>query len=178
MTCREVSGLLPLFFDGELDARQMRAVALHSSRCAACEDEVRQLERVQEAVALTIRARVEELDFSLVWPAVAARLRVHRPAWGERLRAYWDNLDLRSWLRVPALAAAAASAAIAITLWSGQPSEESQVAEAPPVVDNSAIIDSLDSSAEAVAVLSEPETNTTVLWINDDSDYGAEGFPP
>ena len=30
MTCREASNLLPLFFDGELDARQMRVIALQS----------------------------------------------------------------------------------------------------------------------------------------------------
>ena len=37
MTCREVEKLLDLFLDGELEARAMRAVALHVTRCAACE---------------------------------------------------------------------------------------------------------------------------------------------
>ena len=51
MNCRETRPLLPLFFDGELEARQMRAVALHSTRCIDCEGELRQLERLQDVVA-------------------------------------------------------------------------------------------------------------------------------
>ena len=36
MNCRDTRPLLPLFFDGQLDPRQMRGVALHSTRCLEC----------------------------------------------------------------------------------------------------------------------------------------------
>jgi hypothetical protein len=177
MTCRDVNGLLSLFFDGELDARQMRDVALHSSRCADCEGELRRFERGQELVATTVRAQIDDLDLSQVWPAVAERIGSIRVPWWQRARLWWEAREPLGWRPLPAFGVVAATAAVALVLWSGRP-DAPQVAEVPPVVDNSATIDSLDSNAEAVAVLSEPETNTTVLWVNDESDYGDEGFPP
>jgi hypothetical protein len=35
------------------------------------------------------------------------------------------------------------------------------------VADNATTIDSLDTDVDAVAVLSDPETRTMVLWVND-----------
>jgi anti-sigma factor RsiW len=179
MTCRDVSGLLPLFFDGELEPRQMRAVALHSSRCPGCETELRRIERVQDLVAATINTQVDEIDLSEVWPAVAARMGTMRAPWLRRLRIRWEEREAVVW-RLPAFGLAAATAALALVIWFGRPTNSPpQLAEtAPaPVVDNTAMIDSVDSSADAVAVLNEPETNTTVLWVNDESDYGPGGFP-
>ena len=180
MTCRDVSGLLPLFYDGELDARQMRSVALHSSRCPTCESDLRRLERVQELVADTINARVDELDLSGIWPALETRLAAVRVSWWQRLRWRWEAYEVQSWFSVPALGMATAAAVLAVTLWTSRVGEAPQVAQLPPpaAVDTTASIDSLERNAESVAVLSEPETNTTVLWVNDDTDYGSEGFPP
>ncbi|HUI24967.1 MAG TPA: zf-HC2 domain-containing protein [Candidatus Kryptonia bacterium] len=181
MTCRDVSGLLPLFYDGELDARQMRAVALHSSRCPQCEADLRRFERVQELVNDTINARLDELDLSQIWPNLEKRLAAVRISWWQRLRWRWEEYEVQSWLSVPALGMATAAAVLAITLWTSRIADAPQVAQAPAapsVIDNTASIDSLESTAESVAVVSEPETNTTVLWVNDDTDYGSEGFPP
>ena len=58
MTCREASNLLARFFDGELDAHQMRAVALHSTRCGTCETALRQLERLPRDAARRIRSKL------------------------------------------------------------------------------------------------------------------------
>ncbi|HVN88131.1 MAG TPA: zf-HC2 domain-containing protein [Candidatus Binatia bacterium] len=180
MTCRDVSGLLPLFYDGELDARQMRAVALHSSRCSECEGELQRLERVQTLVADTINLRVDELDLSQIWPAVQSRIGSVRMPWWHRARSRWEEYDVRSWFTVPALGVATAGAAFAVMVWTSRVGEAPQLAQMPPTpaIDNTAVIDSLESSAESVAVVSEPETHTTVLWVNDDTDYGPEGFPP
>jgi hypothetical protein len=35
-------------------------------------------------------------------------------------------------------------------------------------IDNSAVLDSVQSSVDSVALVTEPETNTTLLWIMDD----------
>lgn len=169
MTCREALNLLPLFFDGELDARQMRAVALHSTRCASCEAELRQFERVQELVCERVNAAVEEVDFEQFWAGVERRLGCRRPPWWAQVRARWTAGEHTLALRWPALAAVAALAALALFLFTRAPQPAFQTA-APQVaaVDNAASIDSLDTDLDSVAVLNDPETRTTVLWVSDD----------
>src|SRR5215470_7426357 len=104
MSCRETRPLLPLFFDGELEARQMRAVALHSTRCPACEDELRQFERLQEAVAAHVSALVDEVDLSKVWSGISPRLDRRATSLPQRLRAWWDEREFGWVVRGPALA--------------------------------------------------------------------------
>jgi len=169
MTCREASNLLPLFFDGELDPRQMRSVALHGTRCQPCEAELRRMERLQELVSETVSAGVDEIDLSNFWTAVERRLGATRPSWWQRMRARWQEGELRWAVRIPAFAAAAAVAVLAFFLFTRtqQPSAEPG---APQIaaLDHSASIDSLDTDLDAVAVLDDPETSTTALWVSDD----------
>ena len=111
MTCREASNLLPLFFDGELDAHQMRAVALHSTRCGGCEDELRRMERVQEVISAHVTAAVDEVDFGALWRGIDERLGTAHVSWWTRARAWWSEGE-RGWvIKVPAFAAAAAGSA-------------------------------------------------------------------
>lgn len=172
MNCRESRPLLPLFLDGELESRQMRDVALHSTRCTDCEGELRRMERLQELVANNVAALVDEIDLSRVWDGVAARLSpVSRPL-SERLRDWWDEAGLlgRAWMP---LSAAAAAAILAALLWQTQPVQDSaQVA----TVDNSAIVDSLESNGNSLAFRREPETNTMVLWITDNGPAPLDDF--
>jgi anti-sigma factor RsiW len=170
MTCREAANLLPVFFDGELDARQMRMVALHSTRCPGCEAELRRYERVQQLICERLNAAADEVDFEQFWAGIERRLRCVRPPWRTRLRARWSEGEYGWILRWPALAAAAAVAAFALFLLMRAPQPAFESA-APQVaaVDNAASIDSLDSDLDSVAVLNDPETRTTVLWVSDDS---------
>jgi hypothetical protein len=166
MNCRESRPLLPLFLDGELDARQMREVALHSTRCGECEHELRGMERLQELISSRVQAEVVQVDLSRIWAGVAPRLESVRRPWYERLRERWEELGPRWQTLVPVSAAAAVAAVLAMLLWQGQQAsvEPTQWASA---MDNSAIVDTVQSNVEQVAVLREPETNTTVLWITD-----------
>jgi hypothetical protein len=41
-------------------------------------------------------------------------------------------------------------------------------------VDAPALIDSLDSDMESVAVVNDPDTGATVLWVSDDLPVGGE----
>ncbi|MFQ5664984.1 MAG: anti-sigma factor family protein [Candidatus Binatia bacterium] len=173
MTCRDALNLLPLFFDGELDAHQMRAVALHSTRCDHCEIELRHLERVQELVSAQIHAAVEEVDCTALWPAIDRRLGTIRVSWGTRLRAWWSAQEHAWFIQAPALAAVAALAVLALLVFARAPHstthpEASRVA----AVDDAALINSLDADVDSVAVLNDPETHTTVLWVSDDSSMG------
>ncbi len=176
MNCRESRPLLPLFLDGELEARQMRAVALHSTRCPGCEDELRQIERLQELVATHVAQQVEAIDLSALWARVGPRLKATAPPWHERLREWWWEVrseGRRGWLPVSA-AVVGAAGVLAMILWQAQrPTEPAQLASA---VDNSAILDSVQSNVDSVALLREPETNTLVLWITDDVPATAGDF--
>jgi anti-sigma factor RsiW len=168
MTCREATNLLPLFFDGELDARQMRAVALHSARCKSCEEDLRQLERVQELVSDTIDGAADEIDLGDFWPGIERRLSSAREPWWPRLQAWWNDGEHGWVIRLPAFAAAAVIAALVLLLFAHTP--PLNVPPAAPqlaAVDNAASIESLTADVDSVAVLNDPETRTTVLWVND-----------
>jgi anti-sigma factor RsiW len=177
-TCREARPLLPLFFDGELEARQMRAVALHSTRCPACERELRELEHLQDAVATHLHALVDTTDMSQIWAGVAPRLVRRAPSWTERWRAWWEESHPGWRVGGPALAALAAVAVLAVSLvqWSEEATRApGRVASTQRVkIDNSAKLDSMQSSVDSVALVTEPETNTTMLWIMDDSGGAIE----
>lgn len=172
ITCREASSLLPLFFDGELEARQMRAVALHGTRCSECEAELRSLERLQELVGDTIAARLEEIDFSGFWRDVESRLPVSRASGWHRLSTWWADRDSNPSWRWPALVAAAAAAVLALFLLTRFRTPNAQP-DAPQLAsaDNPASIDSLDADG-SVTVVNDPETRTTILWVSDDTVVG------
>lgn len=167
MNCRDTRPLLPLFFDGELEARQMRAVALHSTRCPDCEDELRHFERLQEAVSVHVAAMVEEVDLSQIWAGVAPRLAFRAPSLVQRLRGWWDDQQLGWLVRGPAFAAVAGATLLALALW-----QRGDTVPRQPLasrVDNSAVLDSVQSSVDSVALVTDAETNTTLLWIMDDA---------
>lgn len=175
VTCREASNLLPLFLDGELDADKMRSVALHSTRCGTCEGELREMERVQGLINRTISAAVDEIDLGEFWPAIERQLGSVRVPWWSRLRIWWEEGERASILGLPALAAAAAVAVLTLWLFARAPQPTTQP-DAPQVaaVDNAASIDSLETDVDSVAVMSDPETRTTVLWVSDDAPTGEE----
>lgn len=172
-TCREARPLLPLFFDGELEARQMRAVALHSTRCPECEHELRSLEHLQEAVVAHVDALVDGIDFGRVWAGIEPRLKGRAPAFGERLRGWWEEHATGWGLRGPAFAGFAAAALLALVIV--QPGSDDKIAPPNTVakrlekIDNSVKFDSMQSSVDSVAMVTDAETNTTMLWIMDDA---------
>jgi anti-sigma factor RsiW len=168
MTCREAANLLPLFLDGELDARQMRAVALHSARCESCERELRYLEHLQELISDTIESAADDIDLESLWPAVERRLSNTREPWWPRLQAWWSDGEHVWFTRVPAFAAAAVIAALVFLLFAHtQPLSTQPAAPQLAAVDNATSIESLDADVDSVAVLNDPVTRTTVLWVND-----------
>jgi anti-sigma factor RsiW len=168
MNCRETRPLLPLFFDGELEARQMRAVALHSTRCTDCEGELRHLERLQDVVASGIAALVDDFDMAQVWSAVGPRLAVRTPSLRDRVQTWWAERNFGWMLRAPVLGAAAAAVALGLAMWLRHDTAV-LTHEIASRIDNSAVLDSVQSSVDSVALVTDAETNTTLLWVMDDS---------
>ncbi len=175
MTCREAVNLLPLFFDGELDAHQMRAVALHSTRCGSCEDELRRMERTQELVSAQVNSAIDEVDFGVLWRGIEQRLGTVHVSWWTRVRAWWIDGEHGWMIRVPALAAAAAVAVLGFLLWARAPQPTTQPdASQLASMDSAASIESLDSDVDTVTVLNDPETRSQALWVNDDIPNAGE----
>jgi len=161
MICRDIENMLDRFLDGELEARSMRAVALHVTRCPACERLLQELERLQDLVVDGVNEAVAGVDFTRFWPDITARAETVQRSFGgvgERLRA----LAAR-----PAVIAAAMAAALLVSvmgLWRAGTTLSSATLTPP---NNQARIDSLVSDVPSVALLSEPVSNTTVIWIDE-----------
>jgi len=198
MNCQEISPLVPRFFDGELEGRQMRAVALHVTRCGTCEQELRELEGLQAMLGAQIAERVDAIDMSQIWAGVNARIQ-------QRPQSLWERLtdgirfELPSFAGAwPALAGAAAAVALTVGVWTYQSPEvvpqplaarsdtaiqtaeliDSDVADeiidspegedGPDGLVNSAVFDSIVGSVRELSV--DPETGTAVVWVSDSGD--------
>jgi anti-sigma factor RsiW len=156
-TCREVHNLLELFFDSELDSRQMRAVALHSATCPQCEEELRHLEHLQDIVAQTVNEQVDEIDLSRVWSGIEQRIPVRRISWGSRLRTWWGELEF-GW-GIPAFGAAATAAAFAAFTFAQSPVAKSF----ENALENQVSVHEITSD-DHVALVSEADT--LLLWVD------------
>lgn len=189
MKCPEVSPLVPRFFDGELEGRQMRVVALHVTRCADCEQELRQLEAVQSLLGAQVAEQVDAIDMSRIWAGVAKRIETPVPSWRERLAAWRESFALPDFSAAwPALAGAVAVMALALGVWvymgpgssgpiptgtvaNGQP-DPSSVQSVALMGDedkvNSAMFDSIVGSVRELTV--DPENGTAVVWVSDTGD--------
>ncbi len=180
MSCLEIGPLVARFFDGELDGRQMRSVALHITRCSSCEGELRTLERLQDLVANDVRRGADAADLGLVWQAVSAEIGEAPLPWSRRLTAWWEDLEVP--LLAPSFPAVAAAAAVlvAFAFWPGatpQPgadfattvahvdSADSLLEEVVDDIDNSVVFESIVGSVDRLMI--EPETQTAVLWVSD-----------
>lgn len=179
MNCRESRPLLPLFLDGELDSRQMRSVALHSTRCAQCEDELRGMERLQEVIASHVGGEVDQLDLGSVWSGIAPRLGSSSPTWRERWEDWLESLrdGWRTWGTVSA--AVAAVGVLALLLWQGNAATPNQKV-AGTDHDSGVILESVRSNVGSLALVNEPTTDTMLMWITDDEPVTVDdlGGPP
>jgi anti-sigma factor RsiW len=164
MTCRDVEKQMGLFLDGELDGRAMRAVALHTTRCLGCEAALQRFERVQDLVADTFADAVGDVDFASFWPGVEARAQRPAPSLRPGPVALGSVARLVGARSLIAVAATLAAVWLAAGLWRGGVAPVEQPARA----NNQARIDSLASEAASVALLFEPASNTTVIWVVDD----------
>jgi len=168
MRCHDVDSLLPLFFDGELDARRMRDVALHTARCADCESEIREFEAIQEHLKATVEAEITEVDFAAMWSGIERRLQPPRPTLWQRLQAHWERFE--SWefpLPLPAAAAVAVAAVLSFFLFAGAKSPIVPDAALVASTDYANSVERLDTAFDSVALFSDPDTQTTVLWVGD-----------
>jgi anti-sigma factor RsiW len=188
--CDEISLMLGGFEDGELEPHEMQEVARHLAHCAACTDLLddyadlgRELRSVMamprlDGFAASVVQRIERLPVPL----------------GLRVRRFFGRLgeELNAGLGIGAAAAAAAVLTVLLATpfarhmferdFPGVSTRQvaQQLASAPPQVasalpsetsevaaDSHAVISRLESDVPSVAVWSEPQTGTTVIWLPD-----------
>jgi anti-sigma factor RsiW len=191
--CDEISLMLGGFEDGELEPNEMQEVARHLAHCAACTDLLddyanlgRELRSVMVMPALdrfadSVVQRIERLPVPL----------------GLRVRRFFGRLgeELNAGFGIGAAAAVAAvltvllvtpfarhmfdheipmaSAPPAARLANEAATTPQQLASARPAdtseagADSHAVISRLESDVPSVAVWSEPQTGTTVIWLPD-----------
>lgn len=169
MRCRDVDTLLPLFFDGELDARRMRDVALHTARCEECEAQVRDLESIQAQLQRSVAADLESIDFSNMWNSIERRLPPPRVTLWTRLRARWEMFEGFEWSPAIPAAAVVATALLAFFLFSRSEPTAVPDAERLASTDYASSVERLDTAFDSVAIFSDPDTQTTVVWLGDES---------
>lgn len=171
LSCKDMDGLLPLFVDGELDARQMRAVALHGGRCINCAEELRSLEGLHSLIQRTVSAEVDGIDFSYFWSELSDKLPARHQSWVAGVRQWWVERPALGWGPYVGLAAVATAAALAFLLVNSQPAPSTQPTVqqvASAAQEAPASIDSLGGEFSSVAVVNDLETQTAVLWVSDD----------
>jgi anti-sigma factor RsiW len=153
MTCTDVETLLDAFVDAELPGPMLLAVARHAGTCVACDQAVRQLTALHEAVEQTVGKDAESLDLSGVWPGVERRIaRVEeRRTWARRARS------LPAWGAIAAMAAGAA-------LWLRPvPDPPRQEAKSRP---NFTVVERLNAAGNPVALRRERKNGTTLIMVS------------
>ncbi len=187
--CSEIAPLLGVFEDGELEPHEMQEVAHHLARCKACEralSDYAALGRHLRAAALTpslenftqaVERRLDQLR-----PPLRVRFGRRIGALGERWAAAIalasGALALGAWVLLFApyvrhyLQTMQGTNAVAVTEHRGEiaPQEESEEGSESTLAEGSpqAVISRLQAKTPAVAVWSEPETRTTVIWLPDE----------
>jgi anti-sigma factor RsiW len=156
VTCEEVSAKLDAFVDAELPAPTLLAVARHAGTCPACDEALRGLASLRDAVEQAITSGVDDLGLSGVWPSVAAAAdrADARRAWMARLRT------------APAWGAAAALAAGALLWLRSEPPEPTRVAARTRP--NHAVIERLDTTGARFELRRERKNGTTLIMVSAD----------
>ncbi|SRR5579875_11365 len=186
--CAEVVRLLGAFRDGELESEQVELVARHLAHCAQCERTLGEICRLGEELRAAVgepclEGFVERVMSRIEHTYVPLRLRLWR-----RIASF----DWRLPVAVTSASLAAALASVAAFMVLTRPAVDlrfassstfvrgEDIAEQPRAFQlpqageigsrGQVVISRLETSLRHVAVWSEPEANTTVIWLPEDAE--------
>jgi anti-sigma factor RsiW len=191
--CDEISLMLGGFEDGELEPNEMQEVARHLAHCDSCagvlqdyavlgrelrsamvlpplerfaQSVVERIERLPVPLGLRVRrffGRLgEELNSGLGIGAAAAVAAMLTALLVTPFARHFVERELPMASASPVAQVANAASAAAQQLASTVPAESAEVAS-----DSHAVISRLEAEMPSVAVWSEPQTGTTVIWLPD-----------
>ncbi|MGH7906767.1 MAG: zf-HC2 domain-containing protein [Candidatus Binataceae bacterium] len=186
--CSAIQPLLSAFEDGELEPHEMLEVARHLAGCGECECIIAGYGQM----GITLRSLPAEISLDGFAAAVQARIAALRPSLRTRVGRWLDRFDERMTAAISLASAAIAIAALTAFVFT--PYARRLAASPPPVTvasapanpaiaenpaiarvaeseennsveDSRTIISRLEAQNPAVAVWSEPQTDTTVIWL-------------
>ncbi len=187
--CSEIRPLLSAFGDGELEPPELLKVARHLAGCPDCEREAADFSALGAGLRDSYEAALNAIPLDGFAEAVQARIVQLRPSFVARFQRWLASLDDQF---SPALSFASAAVAVAVLTaivltpyvrdyMSGRNpqiaanayhhlnaiTQEPRLPEKMLAEDSRAVISKLESENPAVAVWSEPHTDTTVIWLPD-----------
>jgi len=170
MTCDAAAALLDAFVDAELEPSASVEVARHAGQCPQCDDLIRDLLAVREALVAGTARAVDGLDLTGVWARVESGIARADAQVAWRARAGTRRRGVSPRIAWGAMAALAAGVALAIRFATPQP--DAQVAKGPAAptrvaarrLPNHVVIDRL--AGKDIGLRREPKSGTTMIWVN------------
>ena len=187
--CTEINLMLGAFEDGELEPHEMQDVAHHLARCEACTGMLEEL----SSIGRELRSMITMPPLENFASSVLERIERLPVPIGLRVRRFLGRVgdEINAGLGMgAAVAVAAMLTALLVTPYARQMiarefggaarSRESQRAATAPqpaepipqevaelASDSHVVISRLEAEMPSVAVWSEPQTDTTVIWLPD-----------
>ena len=163
-TCGDMTARIDAFIDGELEPSVSVEVARHLGQCAPCDETMRTLLEVREALVVESDRAVSTLDLSNVWPAIDRDLTrvAEQTAWRGRVAQRRRGIPRGvAWGAVAALAAGTVLFLRPVDVQSPVAPVKIATAKRLP---NHVLIDRL--AGKDIAVRREPKSGTTMIWVN------------
>jgi anti-sigma factor RsiW len=166
--CSEIRESIGAWLDGELSRPQADIVRGHLESCRACDEQRRQLEKLNRALTDALESEISQLDAQALWRGVRQRIEAKRP-W------YTGLIESPKVIFRPASLAWTVPALILLLIGvlyfeAGTPD---WVGSGPR--NNFATVESIDAYGRSVALWRETESKTTVIWIYQNPESENEG---
>jgi anti-sigma factor RsiW len=157
--CENIRESIGSWLDGELSAAESESVRAHLASCTDCGEAQQRLEKMHLALKAVLTSQAPQIEFMSFWRGVERRINEKR-AW------YEDLLDWSRALftapRVAWMVPAAIGVLLVLMSMDLVPLRGSR--------NSFASVESIDAYGRSVALLREPETRTTVIWLYQDQE--------
>lgn len=159
--CENIRESIGSWGDGELSPAESESVRAHLAGCTDCAEAQRRLEKMHVELKAALTSRAAQIDLSSFWRGVERRINERRPWYADLLD--WSR-DLFTAPRVAWMVPAVIGVLLAVMstdvwrdIWRGSRN-------------SFASVESIDAHGGSVAVLRQPETRTTVIWLYQDQE--------
>jgi Putative zinc-finger len=157
--CENIRESIGSWLDGELSAAESESVRSHLASCTDCGEAQRRLERMHLALKAALTSQSPQIEFTSFWRGVERRI-------NEKRTWYEDLLDgsrrLFTAPRVAWMVPAVIGLLLVLISMDYVPFRGSR--------NSFASVESIDAYGRSVALLRQPETRTTVIWLYQDQE--------
>jgi predicted anti-sigma-YlaC factor YlaD len=153
--CERIRATLDRWLDGELSRSDAEWIRLHLENCPPCDEERRQLEKLQSSLKSFLLSDAAPIAFEPFWDRVRERITA-KPRWYTDIMEWARSAVVRPGLAwtVPAVIAILLVVFSLNSFWKQRAQRN-----------NFAAVESIDAHGRNVALLREDETKTTVIWL-------------